>query len=139
MPVGAVGQHEVVRVNGRPTPELLCGTPSVADRGCSGLVELFGGSGNVARALFLRIANSNAEICRPRCRQSVVINLRFRDGAAMLMGIENFVCEVQLVLSEFGPLLQVVWASFQFKFILQQQCTHAHVGMLDRDSSHDYI
>ena len=47
---------------------------------------------------------------RPRltaATQAVVINLCLADGAAMMMGIENFVCEVQLVLSAFAPLLEV--------------------------------
>jgi hypothetical protein len=39
--------------------------------------------------------------------QSVVVNLCLCDEAATRLGLENFVCEVQLVLSSFAPLLQV--------------------------------
>ena len=39
--------------------------------------------------------------------QAVVVNLCLVDGPALLLGIENLVCEVQLVLDAFEKLLQV--------------------------------
>ncbi len=41
-------------------------------------------------------------------RQAVLVNLCLADGPALLLGIENLVCEVQLVLYAFDKLLQVL-------------------------------
>jgi hypothetical protein len=40
--------------------------------------------------------------------QAVVVNLCLEGKPAQLLGIENFVCEVQLVLDAFDLLLQVL-------------------------------
>ena len=43
--------------------------------------------------------------------QGVVINVCLCGEAAKLMGIENHVCEVQIVLDTFADLLQVTYCS----------------------------
>ncbi len=45
--------------------------------------------------------------------QAVVVNLCLADEPALLLGIENLVCEVQLVLDAFDKLLQVLISVFR--------------------------